>query len=156
MIKMTEIETILEKYQFVQRDNLIPILQDMQDAFGFLSEEAIVKVGKYLDIPTSQIYGLATFYNQFRFEPQGKYHIRICNGASCHVHSNAILIKELQKQLGIKDKEITKDGTFSLQETTCMGACGSGPVLSVNDKYYTQVNLNRLTEIIKYYKNLEE
>ena len=153
---MSELNAILENYQFVQRENLIPILQDIQEAFGFLSEEAIVKVGKYLDIPTSQIYGLATFYNQFRFEPKGKYHIKICNGASCHVNYNAILIRELQKQLGIQNNEVTRDGMFSLEETTCMGACGSGPILCVNEKYYTNVDVKKLAEIIKLYKNLEE
>ena len=153
---MSELDTILDNYQFVQKDNLIPVLQDIQDAFGYLSEDAIVKVGKYLNIPTSQIYGLATFYNQFRFEPRGKYHIKICNGSSCHVNSNAILIKELHKQLGIQTDEMTKDGIFSIEETTCMGACGFGPVLSVNDKYYTKVDARKLNEIIKFYKNLEE
>ena len=153
---MSELDTILENYPFVQRDNLIPILQDVQDEFGYLSEEAIVKVGRYLDMPTSKIYGLATFYNQFRFEAKGKYHIRICNGASCHVNSNALIIDELQKRIGIKNNELTKDGIFSLEETVCMGACGFGPVMSVNDKYYTKLNIRKLAEVIEFYKNLEE
>ena len=153
---MTGIETILEKYPFVQRDNLIPILQDIQQAFGYLSEKSIVKVGKYLCMPTSKIYGLATFYNQFRFEAKAKYHIRICNGTSCHVNSNVMIIKELEKNLGVENGGITKDGLFSIEETTCMGACGSGPVLAVNEKYYTKMNVEKLAEIIEFYKNNEK
>ena len=153
---MSELDTILENYQFAQRDNLIPILQDIQEVFGYLSEETIVKVGKYLDIPTSKIYGLATFYNHFRFLPKGKYHIRVCNCSSCHVNNNVLLINELQKKLKIGNGEISKDGIFSLEETTCMGACGFGPVLSVNDKYYTKMNLQKLADVISFYKSLEE
>jgi len=153
---MLEVEKILENYPFVQRDDLIPILQDIQDKIGFLTEDAIVQVGKYLNIPTSKVYGLATFYNQFRFEAEGKYHIRICNGASCHSNANSLILKELQKKLGIKSGEITKDGIFSFEETTCMGACGFGPVLAINNKYYTKVDVKKLNEIIKFYINLEE
>lgn len=153
---MSELDIILENYPFVQRDNLIPILQEIQEAFGYLSEEAIVKVGNYLDIPTSKIYGLATFYNQFRFEAKGKYHIRVCNGASCHVNSNVLILNELKKRIGISVNEITKDGLFSIEETVCMGACGFGPVMSINEKYYTKMTIRKLVEIIDHYKNQEE
>jgi len=152
---MAEIESILEKYPFVQRDNLIPILQDIQKVYGFLSEESVVKVGKYLNMPTSKIYGLATFYNQFRFEAKGKYHILICNGTSCHVNSNAVILKEFFKLLGIENGGITKDGLFSLEETSCMGACGLGPVVLVNSDYYTEVSVRKVSEIIDYYMNNE-
>lgn len=150
---MIEIESILEKYPFVQRDNLIPILQEIQEEYGFLSEQSIVKVGKYLNMPTSKIYGLATFYNQFRFETIAKYHICICNGTSCHVNSNTRVIKEFKKLLNIDVGEITKDGNFGLEEVSCMGACGLGPVVKVNDTYYTSVGIKQVAEIIDYYSN---
>jgi len=153
---MPNLDEILEKYPFVQRDNLIPILQDIQDECGYLSEEAIVKVGKYLDLPTAKIYGLATFYHHFRFSDKGKYHIKICNGTSCHVNANILIINELEKKLGIKDEEITKDGLFSLEETTCMAACGEGPVMAVNDKYFTNLTIEKIAEIIDSYKSMEE
>lgn len=153
---MPNLEEILEKYPFVQRDNLIPVLQDIQDQFGYLSEEAIVKVGKYLNLPTAKIYGLATFYHHFRFIAKGKYHIKICNGTSCHVNSNILIINELEKKLGIKDEEITKDGLFSLEETTCMAACGEGPVMAVNDRYFTDLTIEKVAEIIDSYKSMEE
>lgn len=153
---MPNLEEILEKYPFVQRDNLIPILQDIQEEFGYLSEEAIIKTGKYLNLPTVKIYGLATFYHHFRFIAKGKYHVRVCNGTSCHVNSNTLIINELEKKLGIKNEEITKDGLFSLEETTCMAACGNGPVMAVNDKYYTDLTIEKVAEIIDSYKSMEE
>lgn len=153
---MNKIESVLENYSFAQKDDLIPILQDIQDQVGYLSEEAIVEVGKYLDMSTSKIYGLATFYNKFRFSPKGKYHIRICNGASCHVNANSIILKELYKQLETVNEGITKDGIFSIEETNCLGACGMGPVIAVNNKYYTKLDISKLKEIIDFYKNLEE
>ena len=153
---MPDLEKILEKYPFVQRDNLIPILQDIQDEFGFLSEEAIVKVGTYLKLPTSNIYGLASFYHHFRFVLNGKYHIKVCNGTSCHVKSNWLIIQKIQKILGIKPDQVTKDGLFSLEETTCMAACGEGPVMMVNNEYYTRLTLDKVKVVIDTYKRLEE
>ena len=153
---MQEIEKILDQYPFVQRDNLIPILQEIQNAFGYISEEAIVKVGNYLKMPTSKIYGLATFYNQFYFTPKGRYHIKICNGTSCHVNGNSLIIKEIEKILGIKDGENTKDNGFSLELTSCMGVCGMGPVMAINDKYYTCLTVKKVKTIIHDYQQMDE
>ncbi len=153
---MPEIEKILDQYPFVQRDNLIPILHDIQNHFGYISEEAIVKVGKYLKLPTSKIYGLATFYNQFRFVPKGKFHIKICNGTSCHVNTNILIINEVEKLLGIKSGENTKDNQFSFETTSCMGACGSGPVMVINEKYFTRLTTKKVSDIIRSYQQMED
>jgi NADH-quinone oxidoreductase E subunit len=152
---MPEIEKILDQYPFVQRDNLIPILHDIQNHFGYISEEAIVKVGKYLKLPTSKIYGLATFYNQFRFVPKGKFHIKICNGTSCHVNTNILIINEVEKLLGIKSGENTKDNQFSFETTSCMGACGLGPVMVINEKYFTRLTAKKVNDIIRSYQQME-
>ena len=80
-----DINLILKEFQNLNRDSLIPILQKVQDVYGYLSEESISKIGRYLDLPTTKVYGLATFYNQFRFTPPGKYHIRVCDGTGCHM-----------------------------------------------------------------------
>ncbi len=86
------IEVILRENPNAERDSLIPILQEVQDSEGFLSEKAIVKVGKHLKLPTSKIFGVATFYNQFRFEPKGKFHIQVCRGTACHVLGSATVL----------------------------------------------------------------
>jgi NADH:ubiquinone oxidoreductase subunit E len=153
---MSNLDKILEKYPFVQRDNLIPILQDIQDECGYLSEEAIIKVGKYLNLPTAKIFGLASFYHHFRFNITGKYHIKICNGSSCHVNSNMLIIKEIKKRLGIRGEEVTKDGLFSMEETNCIAACGEGPVMAINERYFTHLSIEKVAEIIDSYKSLEE
>ena len=153
---MPEIDQILEKYPFVQPENLIPILQEIQDEIGYLSQEAIVRVGRYLNVPTSKIYGLATFYNQFRFEEKAKFQIKICNGTSCHVKSNILIIKEIEKKLGIKLGEVTRDKMFSLEETSCMGACGYGPVISINDKFFTQMTVVKTIHLLDSYLYKEE
>ena len=98
-----QVESILDRYPGARRDKLIPILQEIQSCHGYLNEETIKKVGKHLKLPTSKIYGIATFYNQFSFVPKGKNHIRICHGSSCHVNGGARLIKEVEKIASVDD-----------------------------------------------------
>jgi len=130
------IDEILGDFQQVNRDSLIPVLQALQDEFGYLTEEALTEIGTRLSLPASKIYGLATFYSQFTFTPRGKYHFRICNGSACHIDHSESILKEFRKQLGIGDGETTRDGMFSLEVVACIGACGQSPVISVNDEYY--------------------
>ena len=153
---MQDLDKILDKYPFVQKDNLISILQDIQDDCGYLSEEAIVKVGRYLDMPTSKIYGLASFYHHFRFNPKGKFHIKICNGTSCHANANVLILKEIENKLGIKPNQTTKDGLFSLEETSCLAACGNGPVIQINEEYFADLNVKRVMQIIDSFIKMEE
>jgi NADH-quinone oxidoreductase subunit E len=153
---MPNLEEILEKYPFVQRDNLISILQDVQNELGFISEEAVVKIGKYLNLPTSKIYGVATFYHHFRFKKKGKYHIKVCNGSSCHVNLNSLIIREIEKRTGTINNEVAKDGVFSLEETNCMATCGEGPLMSINEDCFLKLTIDKVAEIIDSYKKLEE
>ena len=145
--------TILEKHPNEKRDSLIPILQEIQDELGFLSKESIVEVGKHLQLPTSKIFGVATFYNQFRFEPIGKYHIQICRGTACHVLGSATVLEEFEKILRLKAGETTKDGLFSIEVVACIGACGLAPVISVNGKFHANLHSDDIDEIVKSYKN---
>lgn len=153
---MEKIKKILERYPFVERENLIPILHDIQSEYGHLTEGAVKAVGNYLNLPTSKIYSVATFYSKFRFHPKGKYHLKLCRGTSCQINGSARLLKEILKRLNINDGETSRDGLFSLEVVTCMGACGLGPVLSVNNHYYTKVTEERLGEIIELYNESNE
>jgi NADH-quinone oxidoreductase subunit E len=153
--EMTEVQTILNKYQ-TGRENLIPILQDIQTKEGYLSKEAIVEVGQHLKIPTSKIFGVATFYNQFRFEPFGKYHIQICRGTACHVLGSATVLQELEKQLKVKAGQTTRDGLFSIEVVACIGACGLAPVITVNGAFHAKVTAQAIKEIVEEYKAKEE
>lgn len=142
------IEQVLLKHKDEKRDSLIPILQELQDSLGYLSENAIVEVGKHLKLPTSKIYGVATFYNQFRFEPLGKYHIQICRGTACHVLGSATVLEELEKYLKIKAGQTTKDGLFSIEVVACIGACGLAPVITVNGEFHAKVTTESINQIV--------
>ncbi len=148
---MEQIARILERYPFVERENLIPILQDIQREQGYLTEEAVKQVGRYLSLPASKIYSLATFYNRFRFYPLGRYHIRLCRGTSCQIHRAGDLIKKVSETLNVDPGQTSSNGQFSFEVVSCMGACGLGPVMAVNDTYFTQVTDDRLEEILASY-----
>lgn len=150
------IETILEKHPNENRDSLIPILQEVQEELGFLSEESIVAVGRHLKLPTSKIYGVATFYNQFRFQPLGKYHIQVCRGTACHVLGSATVMEELEKHLKTKAGQTTKDGLFSIEVVACIGACGLAPVISVNGEFHAKVTGESIKQIADNYRKDEE
>lgn len=151
MIK--EIDIILDDHPKAGREDLIPILQEIQENQGFLSEKAIVKVGKHLELPTSKIYGVATFYNQFRFEPKGKYHVQVCRGTACHVLGSATVLSQLEKHLKIKADQTSKDGLFSIEVVACIGACGLAPVISINGEFYAKVTGESIKEIVESYRN---
>ena len=153
---MDKIPKILERYPFVERENLIPILQDIQQEEGYLTEEALRQVGRYLNLPASKIYSLATFYHRFRFHPPGKYHIRLCRGTSCQINRAGKLEKKVVQWLNIQDGQTSTDGLFSLEIVPCMGACGLGPVLAVNEQYHTRVTEDQIEEIIGHYQEIEK
>ncbi len=151
MDESAHIDKILERFPQVKRNALIPLLQAFQDEFGYISEIAIARIGGYLSLPTSKVYGLATFYNQFSFTPRGEYHITLCDGTSCHMGGSGELLGEISKLLEIGDGETTRDRLFSLEVQTCIGACGQSPVMAVNGKYYSGVTVKEVREIIKQY-----
>lgn len=143
---------ILNKYLHADRDSLIPILQEIQESEGWLSESSLTEVGRHLNMPVSKVYGVATFYNQFRFQPQGKFHIQVCRGTACHVLGSATVLQEIQKALKIKVGETTKDGLFSLEIVACIGTCGLAPVININGNFHAGVTTESLSEIIESYK----
>ena len=152
---MEAVDQILENYLNVGRDQLIPVLQEIQNKEGYLSEEAITKVGKHLSLPASKIFGVATFYNQFRFEPIGKYHIQTCRGTACHVLGSATILETLEKELKVKAGRTTRDGLFSIEVVACIGACGLAPLVVINGQFYSKVNEQSIKEIINLYKEKE-
>ncbi len=146
------VDLVLEKYPNAARDSLIPILQDVQEAEGFISKEAVEKVGNYLKLPASKIFGVATFYNQFRFTPLGKYHIEICRGTACHVKGSGNILEEFQRQLNIMPGETDRDGIFSLEVVACIGACGLAPAITINGEVFAKVTRDEVKKIVKKYR----
>ncbi|MBN1154791.1 NADH-quinone oxidoreductase subunit NuoE [candidate division KSB1 bacterium] len=146
------LDDILQKHPHAKRDSLIPILQEVQEQEGYLSKEAVKKIGEHLNLSTSKIYGVATFYNQFRFEPLGKYHIQICRGTACHVKGSSKVLDTLQRELKIEAGKTTKDGEISLEVVACMGACGLAPVISINGEFFAGVTADKVKKILKSYR----
>ncbi|MFN8258300.1 MAG: NADH-quinone oxidoreductase subunit NuoE [Bacteroidales bacterium] len=150
---LSEIENILEEHPAAAREDLIPILQEIQENQGYLSEKAIVKVGEHLNLPTSKIYGVATFYNQFRFEPKGKHHIQVCRGTACHVLGSSTVLAQLEKHLKTKADQTTRDGMFSIEVVACIGACGLAPVICIDGEFHAKVTSESIKEIVESYRN---
>lgn len=146
------IRKIVSEFKGEGRDKLIPVLQKVQNEVGYISKEAVVEIGSVLNLPASKIYGVATFYNQFRFEPKGKNHIMVCRGTACHVKGSADTLEAIERELGIKAGKTTKDGLFSIEVVACLGACGLAPLICVNDEFYANVTRERASEIIKSYR----
>ncbi len=146
---------ILERYPAGVRENLIAILQDVQDSQGALSRSAIVAIARHLGLAAGKVYGVATFYNQFRFENTGKYHIMLCRGTACHVKGSAAALEFLERHLQIHPGETTADGLFSLEVSPCLGACGLAPVMSINGEIHACVNEDKIRDIISAIRDRE-
>lgn len=142
------VEAILKSHPGSKRDHLIPILQAVQEKLGYLPEQAVVRIGKHMRIPASKIYGVATFYNQFRFQPIGKHHIMLCRGTACHVKGSAKVLETLTQHLGIEPGQTTRDGMFSIEVVACMGACALSPAVSINGEVFAKVSPTRLLKLL--------
>jgi NADH-quinone oxidoreductase subunit E len=143
-----DIEGILARHPNASRDALIPLLQEVQEAHGFLSKDAVVRISEHLALPASKIYGVATFYNQFRFQPKGKYHFMVCRGTACHVKGSLRVLETLMKQLKLKPGQTSRDRLFSIEVVACMGACGLAPVVNLNGEFHAKCTPKRLSQIV--------
>jgi len=147
-MKQVDFDNIFQKYPSTEREGLIPVLQELQNKAGYISEEIVVKVAAYFKLPTSKIYGLATFYDEFKFAPSGRFEIKVCNGSACHVLGSDSLIRQLEKKLEIKAGETTRDGMFTLRKVDCLGACALAPVIKINKEYFTNFDEEELNNFI--------
>ncbi len=143
---------IFKHYPANDRSNLIAILQQIQDEYGYLPEEALQDVASFLCMPVSSVYGVATFYNQFRLTPLGKNVIRVCRGTACHVKNSANILTALESELNIVAGGTTRDKLFTLETVACIGACSIAPVININEEYYGRISVKEIPKIIKKYK----
>ena len=156
MPTVKSVETILKEHPNAGRDHLIPILQEVQESEGYLSQESITQVGKALNLSSSKIFGVATFFNMFRFQPKGKYHVMVCRGTACHVKGSGKALDMVTKTLKIQPGETTRDKMFSLEIVACMGACGLAPVVNINGQFYAKVSPMKLQRIIDECREKEQ
>jgi NADH-quinone oxidoreductase subunit E len=132
--------------------DLIPILQRVQQKDGFLSETSIREISDFLGVSENQVFGVASFYSQFRFSAPGRHSIRVCLGTACHVRSGQILADAVSRELDVLPGETTADGRFDLQRVACLGCCALAPVIQVDDEIHSRVTVIRLKGILAKYE----
>jgi NADH:ubiquinone oxidoreductase subunit E len=134
-----------------EEGDLIPLLQRAQATFGFVGPEAVGAIARFLRITENQIYGVASFYAQFRFTAPARHGIKVCLGTACHVKGGAILLDSLERDLGIAPGGKTPDDQFELDRVACLGCCALAPVLTVDEDVYSSMTVNKLKETLKRY-----
>ncbi|WP_051273254.1 NADH-quinone oxidoreductase subunit NuoE [Desulfotruncus alcoholivorax] len=148
--QLEEIEKLLEPYSG-QPGSLIQALHKAQNVAGYLPREAQVLVAEKLNVPLTRVYGVVSFYSLFTTKPKGRHKIHVCTGTACYVRGASRLLNQLEDQLQIKPGDTTKDGQFSVDVVRCLGACGLGPVVTVDEDVYGRVNNGKLDDILSKY-----
>ena len=145
------LSTILSSYGGT-RDEVIPILQAVQSEYGYLHEEQMLDIARFTGVSESRVYGVATFYAQFRFTPMGENRIMVCRGTACHVRGGHRVLDELSRQLGIREGETTEDLKYTLETVACLGCCSLAPVVTVNEAVHgrlTRKSAAAITQTVK-------
>lgn len=130
-----------------RKEELIPVLQKIQEKFGYISEQSMSDTAQFLRLPESRVYAVTTFYAQFRFTPIGKYHVLVCRGTACHVRGGPRILEEIEKQLNIKEGDTTSDMKFTLETVACIGACGLSPCIMINKKVTAKLTPKKVREL---------
>ena len=142
-----EVKEIMSPYK-QEKDNLIQILNEIQEKYGYIPKVAQMEVSKYLNIPMAEIYGVITFYSRFSLEPKGKYRISVCLGTACFVKGSQSILDRLKERLHLEEGQTSEDGKFSIDTTRCVGACGIAPVFTINDEVYGHATVKKLDEVL--------
>ena len=135
-----------------QEGAVMRTLQAAQEIFGCVTKPIQVRIAEGLNVPLSEVYGVATFYSQFSLNPKGKHRISVCLGTACYVKGSGVILEELEKILDIKNGECTPDGKFSIDACRCVGACGLAPVMLIDDDVYGRMNPNEIEKILAKYE----
>jgi NADH-quinone oxidoreductase subunit E len=153
-IDLTAANQVIDKY-LTMHGALMPVLQEIQEAYGYVPEPTVHLVAERLNVYTSQIYGVLTFYAQFHLEPRGKYIVRVCMGTACHVKGATRIGDTLKDRLGIGHAETTEDLKFTAEYVACIGACGMAPVIMVNDATYGSMSVQKMDEVLQKYMKMD-
>ena len=137
------------------QSSLIAILHHAQGMYGYLSNEVMEHIAQTTEVPSAEIYGVATFYSYFKLQPQGKHHISVCMGTACYIRGAAKILELIEDELDVKPGETTQDMLFTLDQTRCIGACGLAPVLIVDDKVYARVEPEQVKGILDEYREAD-
>jgi NADH-quinone oxidoreductase subunit E len=134
------------------KKNLIPLLQEVQARLGYLPRKALQEIADFLRMSAVEVWGVATFYNQFRFVPLGKYHTTVCMGTACHLAGGRLILEALERELGVKVGETGEDGNFSLERVACIGCCMLAPVVVIKEKIHPKMTPYKVEEALVSYK----
>lgn len=145
------LEDIFHKYKG-EENELIPILQDVQEVFGYLPSDIMKQVATFLGIPETSVYGVATFYSQFHLTRQGKHNIRVCMGTACYVRGSQQIMDRIEQKLGIKPGETTDDYVFSVESIACFGSCALAPVVFIDGKVYGRMTPDKVIKVLENLK----
>ena len=129
------------------RLELIPVLQDVQDAFGFLSEDSLLGIAEFTGVPSSQVYGTASFYSQFRFSPRGRKEVMMCRGTACYVRGAPRILEEVENVLGIKESETTPDLEYTLETVACIGCCSLAPCMMIEGEVTATLTPKKVRDV---------
>lgn len=147
-VDLSLMDPLIQKYKG-SKGRLIPLLQGTQDIFGYIPNDAFLKLHQDANLELNEMYGVATFYSQFRLTPAGKYIVKMCHGTACHVQSVTAITDGLLDHLEIKDGETTPDGLFTVETVACLGCCSLAPVMMVGEETYGKLNPAKALKIIK-------
>ncbi len=150
-----EMKELLKNYS-QDKSNLIQILNEVQEKYGYIPKQSQIEISNYLSIPMAEIYGVITFYSRFTLEPKGKYNISVCLGTACFVKGSQALLDRLKERLKIDEGQTTPDGKFSIDATRCVGACGLAPVFTINNEVYGKATVKKLDEVLDEYMKKED
>ena len=153
-IDLNLLNPIIKKYKN-KKGNLIPILQSAQELFGYIPEAVFKKLAEETGLKINDMFGVATFYAQFRLKPVGKHVVRICHGTACHVQNAAKVTEDLISYLNVKDGETTEDRLFTLESVACLGCCSLAPVMMIGDETYGKLNGKKAVDVVKDIKRKE-
>lgn len=149
-LDMTRALEIIKQHKG-KRGALIPVLQEIQNAYGYLPESLLDLVAEELNVYLSDVYGVATFYAQFYLTPRGRNIIKVCRGTACHVKGSNRIMEKILERLEVKPGEMTKDGNFTVEEVACLGACGMAPVIVINKETFGEVVPAKALEVVERY-----
>lgn len=152
-IDLKPVAKIVPKYSRDYESNLIAILQETQDVYGYLPKSVMKEISKLTDVPLTRIFGVVTFYSQFTLTPRGKHAIKICNGTACHVRGVDEVKEKVKEHLNVSEGETTADFKFTLETVACIGTCFLAPVMMVDDRYFGKLTTESVTDIVKEYSN---
>ena len=152
---LSNVDSILNKWRG-NGSSLISIMLDIQSEYSYLPKDALIRVSEQLNIPLINVYSVATFYKSFSLKPRGKHLITVCLGTACHVRGAPNVLNEIENQLNVKVGETTPDNNFTLETVRCLGTCAIGPVITIDGKYYGQMNSKKLHSILKNYEKKVE